>query len=193
MTLGVVVFLILLFSVAVLFVATNIYRRQRMLEQKKAEYLHYHRQQNSHWALFRKAQANIDRIKGLCKNKQAEFVTILQAVEEDKKEIKETLEILKKETRSTGDDFAGDLGRIIERRKTLIKKRWLNMNGKKAAFIGRRKELQALMNSIDREIKVKDRAYEKWLETKGTLSRIKIEYERISNKPVSAFIKEKEE
>jgi hypothetical protein len=190
MTLGVVIVLMLFFSVAVLFVAMNIYRRQRLLADKKAEYNSCRRNNASQWSLFRKAQANIDRIKNSCTNKQSELFSLLQAVNQDKIEIKDTLEILKRESSQTKDDFGGDLERIIERRKMLVKKRWNTTNGKKALFIERRKELQNLMGSMDREVILKDKVYAKWLKTKTKMDRIRSEYSRISTKPISAFEKD---
>ena len=54
MTLGIVIFMVLLCSLAVLFTAMNIYRRQRMLEDKKAEYQSLRLKNSSYWSLFRR-------------------------------------------------------------------------------------------------------------------------------------------
>ncbi len=192
MTLGIVIVMVLLCSFAVLFTAMNIYRRQRMMEEKKAEYQSLKMKNNSHWSLFRRALANIDRLNTLCKSKQTELITLLQDIEIDKKEIKETLEILKKETREASGDLGRDLERIIERRKMLIKKRWLTMNGKKVMFVERRKELQSHMASIEREKTNKNKEYAEWTETKDRLARLKREYERISTQPFFSFSAKKD-
>jgi hypothetical protein len=192
MTLGIVIVMVLLCSFAVLFTAMNIYRRQRMLEDKKAEYHSLRMKNSSHWSLFRKSQANIDRLHTLFKDKQTEIIALLQNIENDKKEIKETLEILKKEAKQTSGDLGGDLERIVERRKILIKKHWLTMNGKKVMFVERRKELQSLMASVEREKTNKDKEYAKWVDTKDRLAHLKSEYEQISTKPFFSFSAKKD-
>jgi len=192
MTFGIVIIMVLLCSFAVLFTAMNIYRRQRMLEDKKAEYQSLRMKNSSHWSLFRRALANIDRLHTLFKNKQTEIIALLQDIENDKKEIKETLEILKKEAKQTSVDLGGDLERIVERRKILIKKHWLAMNGKKVMFVERRKELQSLMASVEREKTAKDKEYAKWVDTKDSMARLKSEFERISTKPFFSFSAKKD-
>ena len=189
MSIGLVVFLILFAALAVLFVAMNIYRRQRILEDRKVEYQKWKRQNVTQWALFRKAQANIDRIKNLCSDKQADMALLLNAVNEEKKEIKETLEILRKETKQAEQDWEGELGRLVERRKTILEKRWMSLNGKKVVYVNQRKEIQTLMGAIEREKVLKDKAYAKWNETKDIMGRIKKEFNKISSTPVSAFEK----
>ena len=193
MTFGIVVVMVLLCSFAVLFTAMNIYRRQRMLEDKKAEYQSLRMKNSSHWSLFRRALANIDRLHTLFKNKQTEVIALLQNIENDKKEIKETLEILKKEAKQTSGDLGGDLERIVERRKILIKKHRLAMNGKKVLFVERRKELQSLMASVELEKTTKDKEYAKWTDTKDRLAHLKSEYEQLSTKAFFSFSANKDQ
>jgi len=183
--------LMLVFSLAVLFVAVNMYRRQRMLQEKKIEYRIFQRKNSLHWSLFRRAQANIEHTKTLCKNKESEMIALLQEVKLDQKEIKDTLEILKKEIIQEGKGIEGELERIIERRKAIIKERWTSMNGKKTAFLERRKELQDLMASVERKKLLKDQEYARWSETKEKMARIKKEYEQISKKPFPSLDKKK--
>ncbi len=189
MPLVLVVFLILVSSLFILFMAMSMFRRQRLLDEKKAEYLTIKRKNSHHWSLFRKSQANIDRIKSLCRNKESELFTLLNEIENIKKDIKDTLVILKKETKQVEGDLAEDLGRIIVRRKTLVKNSWQSMNGKKVAFIERLKEIQGLVASTEREKSVKDQEYLKWNETKQVLARIKREFGQIHRSRFISFEK----
>ena len=63
------------------------------------------------------------------------------------------------------------------------------MNGKKAAFIERFKEIQGLMASTEREKSVKDQEYLKWNETKQVLARIKREFGQIQRRRFVSFEK----
>ena len=107
-----ITFLILVSSLAILFFAMSMFRRQRLLDEKKAEYLTIKRKNSYHWSLFRKAQANIDRIKSLCRNKESELITLLNEIANIKKDIKETLEILKKESSSGARRLSRRAGRV---------------------------------------------------------------------------------
>ena len=90
-----ITFLILVSSLAILFFAMSMFRRQRLLDEKKAEYLTIKRKNSYHWSLFRKAQANIDRIKSLCRNKESELISLLNEIENIKKDICENIGVKK--------------------------------------------------------------------------------------------------
>ncbi|MEA2064176.1 MAG: hypothetical protein U9P14_10790 [Gemmatimonadota bacterium] len=186
MTMNAAVFIIII-ACFVLFAALQAYRRQRLLDQKKAQYLNFKKKGSYHWSRFMKIKADIERTIDKCKMKRNELSLLLLEIADGNEEVRQVLEILKEEIKSNKEETDYDVGRIIDRRKKLLRNRWKDLNGKRTSYQDRRKELQILILSIDEEKREKEREYTRWNETKIILENVKNEYDRIRNQPFFLF------
>jgi hypothetical protein len=179
----------LIFSTVVLLLAVKVYRRQQMLDQKRAEYLSFKKMNTAHWKRFETCQVEIDRIKADGKVKSREISLLIVEMDRKRREIREILEILKDESDHMDGAMDRDLLRIADRRKQILKAHWKELNGRKTAFLLKAQELQQCLGAVDGIIQRKDQEYAKWNETKLQLERLKQEFEQLSRSSVLSFLR----
>ena len=187
MSYGLALVAILILSMAVLFVAIMLFRHQRQVAEIKATFLNSKKQRNFFHQRYLTYQADLDRLRVSYNSMMKELLHIKSEMIDNKNEIKVILEILKEETRGVDDQMSQELSRIIDRRKGIVKRQWLEFNGRKALLIEKMNLALAEKASEESLIQKKDEAFAKLTEMNVILGRIKKDYERIVRSPIISF------
>jgi len=187
MSYGLALVAILILSMAVLFVAIMLFRHQRQVAEIKATFLNSKKQRNFFHQRYLTYQADLDRLRVSYNSMMKELLHIKSEMIDNKNEIKVILEILKEETRGVDDQMSQELSRIIDRRKGIVKRQWLEFNGRKALLIEKMNLALAEKASEESLIQKKDEAFAKLTEMNAILGRIKKDYERIVRSPIISF------
>jgi len=177
-------------SLGLLMVAMAIYRHQRMLAEKKAQYLAARKQSDSYRARFESSQAEITRLRTDYNNILAEMTLLQTEMKEKRKEIKEILDILKEETSHLDEEMNQEFVKIVERRKEILKANWKLLNGEKNAYLEKLKQAQKDKDSMNKVMKKKDEAFRKWTEANVQMKRIAEEYEVLKKSSLFSFRKQ---
>ena len=191
MTLATSVLIVFMVALIILFLALTVYRHQRRLEQKKAEYMAVKKETATHWMHYEKTQINIDRIKGKNREKQNEMGLMQLDIQRNRKEVSEIMEILKEEIKNADEEMDQDLSRIISRRKAMLKKSWSNCNLKKRKYIDDLNMIRKLNESQLEENKKKDVLYNRWKSSKEVMEKIKRDYELLVTSSALPFLGKK--
>ncbi len=191
MSIGMTCLLVFILSLGVLFVAILVIRRQRMLAEKKSQYLACMKQRDYHQRRFKACQVDIEKLRASYNSLLRDLNLLLIEMGKKKKEIKEILEVLKEESKGVDGQVEQDLTRIIERRKGMLKKDWQEFNGKKTSYLEKLKQAISDRQSMNGYIMRKEEEFKKWSELEARLQQLKKEYARMVRNPIIPFGKKK--
>ena len=183
-----VMFLVaLLVSVAILAIAILVFRHQRMLQEKKAQYLKCRKEQGFHHRRYTTYQADLDRLRVAYNSRLRDLMLLGSEIEKSKDEIREILDILREESKTVDEEMERDLSRIIMRRKGMIANLWVATNGKKQLWLEKLKQAREDRRVQSDLIEKKDREFQLLTKTNSELGKLKREYETISRSSVFSF------
>lgn len=191
MSIGITCLLVFILSLGVLFIAILVIRRQRMLAEKKSQYLNCMKQRDYHQRRFKACQVDIEKLRASYNSLLRDLNLLLIEMGKKKKEIKEILEVLKEESKGVDGQVEQDLARIIERRKGMLKKDWQEFNGKKTFYLEKLKQAISDRQSMNGYIMRKEEEFKKWSKLEAYLQQLKKEYGRMVRNPIIPFGKKK--
>lgn len=191
MSIGMTCLLVFILSLGVLFIAILVIRRQRMLAEKKAQYLACMKQRDYHQRRFKACQVDIEKLRVSYNSLLRDLNLLLIEMGKKKKEIKEILEVLKEESKGVDGQVEQDLTRIIERRKDMLKKDWQEFNGKKTSYLEKLKQAISDRQSMNGYIMRKEEEFRKWSKLEDYLKQLKKEYARMVRNPIIPFGRKK--
>ena len=187
MSIDILCLFILIFALFVLFVAILIINHQRMLKEKKMQYLSCQEKKHFHQSRYQSYQKDTDRLRSDYNNKLRDIILLSEEIGNKKKVITEVLEILRKEVNQIDHQMDRDSDKIIDRRKNMIKNYWQELNGIKTAYLEKVKQAQSDQVSLERLKVKKDDEFKKFIEMKSELEKIEDEYVQLMRNPVLPF------
>jgi len=187
MSIGVLCLGILILALVVLFIAFFIIQHQRMLKEKKVQYLSCKKKQKFHHNRYQFYQKDIERLRSDYNKKLKDIIFLSKEISNKKKLILEVLEILREEVKQVDNQMDHDSDRIIHRRKNMIKNYWVELNGIKTAYLEKLKQVQSNQVSLERLKENKDDEFKIFAEIKSELEQLEDEYVRMLRNPVLPF------
>ncbi len=187
MNVGMMFFVALLISGLTLLAAILIFRRQRMLQEKKAAYMRCNKERGVRHRRYTTLQADLDRLRASYNSRVRELMQLNREMEKLRNKIKEILGILRDESKSVDQEMDLDLNRIIIRRKGMIEKLWKEINGKKVLWMEKVKQAKSDRKSQNGLIDKKDREFQLLTQLSTELSRLKQDYDQLTQSSILSF------
>jgi hypothetical protein len=191
MSVGIMFLFVLVVSVVVLSIAILVIRHQRMLAEKKSQYLNCMKQRDYHQRRYKACQVDIDKVRASHNNLLGDLNQLLIEMEEKRNGISEVLEILREESKGVDNQMEQDITRIIERRKGMLKNDWQVFNGLKASYLEKLKKALSDRQSMNEAIMKKEDEFKRWKHLEACLQQLQKEYEQIKRNPIIPFGKKK--
>jgi len=187
MSVGVMFLFILVISAAVLFFAILVIRHQRMLSEKKSQYLSCMKQRDFHQRRYKACQVDIEKLRISHNSLLGDLNQLLIEMEQKRTGIGEVLEILREEPKGLDGQMDRDITRIIERRKSLLKNDWQKFNGLKVSCLEKLRKMISERQAINGVIMKKENEFEKWNQLEARVQQLKKEYEQIKRSSIIPF------
>lgn len=176
--------LIFIIALMVLFAFIKISHRQQMLNEKKARYGNFIKKRKFHFNRYQAYQKDIERLNSVLNEKFKDMTLLSMEIEDRKKIIKEILDILREEDNKIEEQTDPSFIKIVDRRKSMFKEQWEELNGDKTAYLEKYKQVQADMVPIENLKSKKNNEFRVYSEMRSEEERLKGEYENILQKPV---------
>lgn len=187
MSIGISCLFILIAALVVLSMAFLIIQRQRMLKEKKSQYMTCRMKHNFHNRRYQGYQKDIERLRSIYNNKVKDIILLFEEISNKKKLITEGLEILREEVKQNYNRMNHDSDRIVARRKDMIRNYWQELNGKKAACLEKLKQARSDQFSLPKLEAKKNDEFRLSVEIKSELGKIEDEYNRLLRNPILPF------
>lgn len=191
MSIGVMFLFVFILSLGILLIAILIIRHQRLLAEKKSQYLDCMKKRDYHQRRYKTHQVDIEKLRASYNSLLRDLNLLLTEMEQKGNEIREVLDVLKEESKDIDEQMEQDLARIIERRKGMLKKDWQVFNGQKTSYLEKIKQAISDRQSMNGYIVRKEEEFLKWKELETRLHQLKKEYELILRNPIIPFFKKK--
>ena len=191
MSVGIMFFFVLIVSLGILAIAILFFRQQRILAEKKAQYVSCLKERDFHQRRYKACQVDIDKLRANHNSLMRELNHLLTEMGEKRSELANVLEILKEESKSIDDQMNQDLSRIVQRRKTMLKDDWQALNGQKASYLEKVKKVISDRQSMSAYIAKKEEEFKKWKEFETVLQMLKKQYEQLKRNPIIPFGRKK--
>jgi len=187
MSVGISCMIILIVAVAVLFMACLIIQRQRLLKEKKMQYVICRKKKNFHHSRYQFYQKDIERLKSDYNSKLKDTAVLSREISTKKKSIMEILEILIEENKQIDERMDRNSGKITDRRKNMISNYWQELNGAKTAYLEKVRQAHSDQVSLNGLQARQSEEFNKFTKTKSKLEQLKAEYSRLLQNPVLPF------